>query len=135
VTFSAADGKKLLTTNFAPWVQELDLIVEEIEAPSAMLRLPWSDRLTRHGGAISGQALMAAADTATVLAICAVRGSYVDMTTVQLATTFQRPVMETDVLITATVSKVGRTLAFADITMTADGRLAAHATTVYALLG
>lgn len=135
MAFSTADGTQLLKTNFAPWVQDLRLIVEEVEAPSATLRLPWSDRLTRHGGAISGQALMAAADTATVLAICGARGSYVDMTTVQLATTFQRPVIGTDVLITATVSKVGRTLAFADITMTADDRLAAHATTVYALLG
>jgi uncharacterized protein (TIGR00369 family) len=135
MAFSVSDGERVLKRNFAPWVQDLGLVVTEIEAPSATLRLPWSDQLTRAGGAISGQALMAAADTATVLAVCAVRGAYVDMTTVQLATTFQRPVLGGDVLITATVTKAGRTLAFADIELTADGRLVARATTVYALLG
>jgi uncharacterized protein (TIGR00369 family) len=135
VSFSTSDATQLLKTNFAVWVQDLGLIVEEVEPPSATLRLPWSDRLTRHGGAISGQALMAAADTATVIAISGARGSYVEMTTVQLATSFQRPIVGSDVLITATVTKAGRTLAFVDIAMTAEGKLAAQATTIYALLG
>jgi acyl-coenzyme A thioesterase PaaI-like protein len=39
------------------------------------------------------------------------------------------------VLVTARITKIGRTLAFADIEMAADGAVAAHATTVYALLG
>jgi hypothetical protein len=37
--------------------------------------------------------------------------------------------------VTARITKIGRTLAFADIEMTAGGAVAAHATTVYALLG
>jgi acyl-coenzyme A thioesterase PaaI-like protein len=57
------------------------------------------------------------------------------MTTVQQSSTFQRPVVDTDVLAAARITKLGRTLAFADITMTTDGTVAAHATTVYALLG
>ncbi|SDU73260.1 PaaI family thioesterase [Jiangella alkaliphila] len=103
----------------------------------ATLRLPWSDRLAREGGALSGQALMAAADTATVIALSAARGGYGPMTTVQQSTTFQRPVMGADVFVTARVSKRGRTLAFVDVTMTADGddRPVAKASTVYALLG
>lgn len=135
MAFLTIDGAQVLKRHFAPWVQDLGLAVETVDPPAATLQLPWSDRLTRHGGAISGQALLAAADTAAVLAICGVRGSYVEMTTVQLATTFQRPVMDTDVTITATVTKAGKTLAFADIQLTAGGRLAAHATAVYALLG
>ena len=78
---------------------------------------------------------MAAADTATVIAVAAARGEYVPMTTVQQSTTFQRPVVDTDVVLTARITKLGRTLAFADVTMTADDVLAAHASTVYALLG
>jgi acyl-coenzyme A thioesterase PaaI-like protein len=54
---------------------------------------------------------------------------------VQQSTTFQRPVVDTDVVLTARITKLGRTLAFADVTMTADDVLAAHASTVYALLG
>jgi acyl-coenzyme A thioesterase PaaI-like protein len=63
------------------------------------------------------------------------RGGFVPMTTVQLSATFQRAVAGKDVLVTARVTKLGRTTAFADITMTAGDAIAAHATTVYALLG
>jgi uncharacterized protein (TIGR00369 family) len=135
MTLTAADGNTVLKDNFAPWVQELGLVVEETGDLSAVLRLPWSPRLAREGGAMSGQALMAAADTATVIAVSAARGAYVPMTTVQQSSTFQRPVVDTDVIVTARITKLGRTLAFADITMTAGGSVAAHATTVYALLG
>ena len=135
MTLSAADGNVILKDNFAPWVQDLGLVVEEIGDRRAVLRLPWSDRLAREGGALSGQALMAAADTATVIAVSAARGAYVPMTTVQLSTTFQRPVVGADSLVAARITKIGRTLAFADVEMTADGAVAAHATTVYALLG
>jgi uncharacterized protein (TIGR00369 family) len=135
MTLSAADGNAILKENFAPWVQDLGLIVEETGDRVVTLRLPWSERLAREGGALSGQALMAAADTATVIAVSAARGGFVPMTTVQQSSTFQRPVTGTDTLVTARITKLGRTLAFADITMTADGAIAAHATTVYALLG
>ncbi|HET8661955.1 MAG TPA: hypothetical protein VFM55_23560 [Micromonosporaceae bacterium] len=64
-----ADGNAILSDNFAPWVREFGLVVEEVGARHAVLRLPWSDRLAREGGGMSGQALMAAADTATVYAI------------------------------------------------------------------
>jgi uncharacterized protein (TIGR00369 family) len=134
MTLSAADGNAILEENFAPWVRELGLVVEETGDLMAVLRLPWSTRLARQGGAMCGQALMAAADTATVIAVSAACGEFVPMTTVQQSSTFQRPVVDTDVLVTATLTKLGRTLAFAEVAMTAGGNLAAHATTVYALL-
>jgi len=128
------DGDAILADNFAPWVKDLGLTVEEMGADFATLRLPWSDRLAREGGAMSGQAMMAAADTATVIAISSARGGFCPMTTVQLSTTFQRPVLGKDVLVTARLTKLGRTLAFADITLTSEGAVVAHATTVYALM-
>ncbi|MEZ0064656.1 uncharacterized protein (TIGR00369 family) [Streptacidiphilus sp. MAP12-20] len=140
LTVELAD--KLLADNFAPWVLDLGLRVVTTGERHAVLRLPWSERLAREGGALSGQALMAAADTATVVAVAAARGGYVPMTTVQLSTSFQRPVVGADVLVRATLTKLGRTLAFADITMSPEGpdgtvaehAPAAHATAVYALL-
>lgn len=131
---SDIDGDAILADNFAPWVKDLGLRVEEMGADFATLRLPWSDRLAREGGAMSGQAMMAAADTATVIAVSSARGGFCPMTTVQLSTTFQRPVVDKDVLVTARLTKLGRTLAFADITLTAGRAIVAHATTVYALL-
>ncbi|MCW2864514.1 MAG: thioesterase [Actinoallomurus sp.] len=134
MTLSAADGNAVLKDNFAPWVQDLGLVVEETGELMAVLRLPWSARLAREGGALSGQALMAAADTATVIAVSAARGAYVPMTTVQQSSTFQRPVVDADVIVTARLTKLGRSMAFADVAMTANGSVAAHATTVYVLL-
>ncbi|MEV6172373.1 PaaI family thioesterase [Streptomyces sp. NPDC051954] len=141
MTMTTAEADKILADNFAPWVLELGLSVEAVgghdSAHRAVLRLPWSQRLAREGGALSGQALMAAADTATVIAVSAARGAYGPMTTVQQSTSFQRAVTGADVLIESVVTKLGRRMAFADISMTdaSSGELAAHATTVYALLG
>ncbi|MFD8031049.1 hotdog domain-containing protein, partial [Streptomyces sp. NPDC059717] len=65
------------------------------------------------------------------------RGGFVPMTTVQQSTSFQRAVTDADVLVEAVLGKLGRRMAFADITMTAEGstEFAARASTVYALLG
>ncbi|MGW0706230.1 PaaI family thioesterase [Streptomyces sp. NPDC002643] len=137
MTLTPAEADKILAANFAPWVLDLGLTVVEVEEGCAVLRLPWSDRLAREGGALSGQALMAAADTATVIAVSAARGAFVPMTTVQQSTSFQRAVVGEDVLVDASLTKLGRRMAFADIAMTAagSGALAARASTVYALLG
>ncbi|MFG2756980.1 PaaI family thioesterase [Streptomyces wuyuanensis] len=137
MTLTPAEADKILADNFAPWVLDLGLTVVGTGELHAMLRLPWTDRLAREGGALSGQALLAAADTATVIAVSAARGGFVPMTTVQQSTTFQRAVTGADVLVDARISKLGRRMAFADVTMTAHGsdEPAARASTVYALLG
>ncbi|MFI7699011.1 PaaI family thioesterase [Nonomuraea sp. NPDC049480] len=131
-----ADAEAILRENFAPWIQRLGLRVEEVGERRMIVRLPWSDDLAREGGGLSGQAMMAAADTATALAVAAARGGFVPMTTVQQSTTFQRPVVGKDVLIDVRVTKLGRTLAFAEITLASEGstETAALATTVYAIL-
>ncbi|MFF3935354.1 PaaI family thioesterase [Streptomyces phaeofaciens] len=137
MTMTTVEADKILSANFAPWVLALGLSVEALGDDRATLRLPWSRTLAREGGGLSGQALMAAADTATVIAVSAARGAYGPMTTVQQSTSFQRAVTDSDVLIESVLTKLGRRMAFADITLTAErtGELAARASTVYALLG
>lgn len=137
MTLTPVDADKILADNFAPWVLALGLSVVEVGKDHAVLRLPWSDRLAREGGGLSGQAMMAAADTASVIAVSAAAGGFGPMTTVQQSTTFQRAVVGTDVLVTARVTKLGRRLAFLDIDLAAEGtgQSAAHATTVYAFPG
>ncbi|MEV7982848.1 PaaI family thioesterase [Streptomyces sp. NPDC086519] len=137
MTMTTAEADKVLSTAFAPWVLGLGLAVEAVGEDRATLRLPWSERLSREGGGLSGQALMAAADTATVIAVSAARGGFVPMTTVQQSTSFQRAVTGSDVLIEAVLTKLGRWMAFADVTLRdqRSGALVARASTVYALLG
>ncbi|WTJ73268.1 PaaI family thioesterase [Kitasatospora sp. NBC_01539] len=137
MTISPAEADTILADNFAPWVQALGLSTAATGDRHAVLRLPWSDRLSREGGGMSGQALMAAADTAAAVAVSAVRGGYGPMTTVQQSTSFQRAVTGKDVLVTARVTKLGRRIAFVDVDLTAEGETepAAHATAVYAFPG
>ncbi|MFB6893866.1 PaaI family thioesterase, partial [Kitasatospora sp. NPDC056327] len=73
MTLTTAEADRILADSFAPWVQALGLSVTDTGERHAVLRLPWSDRLAREGGALSGHALMAAADTASVIAGSAAR--------------------------------------------------------------
>lgn len=134
---TAAQGQEILTANFAPWVQALNLQVLACDAGSAQLRLPFDEKLVRVGGILCGQALMSAADTAMVIAISSALGGFKLMATVSQNVSFMRPVAGADVLITARVLKPGRTLVFGEVEMRAAGdeRLALHATTTYALAG
>ena len=60
--FGLADARRILGEVFAPWVQDLNLAVERIEhaqpadvadwQPGALLRMPFSERLCRHGGVV-----------------------------------------------------------------------------------
>jgi uncharacterized protein (TIGR00369 family) len=130
------DARARLGELFAPWVQDLGLRVVSVGGGEAVLVLPFSPRLARVGGTVCGQALMAAADTAMVFAIASHFGEMRPMTTVGQTTSFLRAITDADVQVTARVLKPGRTLVFGEVELasTADGKLAVHVTTTYALL-
>jgi uncharacterized protein (TIGR00369 family) len=132
---SPAAAQAVLAEKFAPWVQALGLTVEAVSAEAATLRLPFDARLVRVGGTVCGQALMTAADTAMVIAVSAALGGFRAMATVGQTISFLRPVANDDVLLEARVLRLGRTLAFGEISLraAASGTLVAHATTTYAL--
>jgi acyl-coenzyme A thioesterase PaaI-like protein len=122
---------------FAPWVQELNLQVQSFEPDGRVtLLLPMSDRLTRVGAMVCGQAMMSAADTAMVLALMALWGEFRPCTTVQLSTSFLKPLARQDGLVHARVLRAGKSLAFGeiDIVGAVDGKSACRVSTTYALL-
>src|SRR6218665_1893294 len=86
----------LLADWFAPWIQAMGLKVESFADGEVSLRLPQNDQLSRVGGMLCGQAMMSAADTAMVLAIVTQLGTRRPMTTVQLNTTFLKPLSGQD---------------------------------------
>jgi len=131
------EGQQILADNFAPWVQDLGLRVERTDEREATLRLPFDARLVRVGGSVCGQALMAAADTAMVIAVSAALGGFRPMATVGQNVTFFRPVVNKDVLVTARVLKLGKRLVFGEIALHPEGsaEASAHATTTYAMAG
>ena len=132
----AAALQDALAELFAPWVQALGLRVECVGERSVVLRLPVTPALARQGGMLCGQAMMAAADTAMVLALIAHFGAFRPCTTVQLSSSFLKPLSGQDALIEARVIRAGKSLAFGEIDIRGadDGKSVCRATTTYALL-
>ena len=122
---------------FAEWVRELELEVRAATDDGVTLALPVRARHVHAGGVVCGQALMAAADTALVLAISHKLRGFRPQTTVQLQTSFLRPVGKDvpEVTVEARILKSGRSLVFGEVTLRLpDGQVAARATSTSALL-
>ena len=127
----------ILHTVVAPWVAELGLRLQAARLGEVELALPVAPKLVHGGGVLCGQALMAAADTAMILAVCTHVGGFKPMTTVQLQTSFLRPIAGDagTAQVLARVLRLGRKLVFGEVLIhDAQGALAAHATTTYSLL-
>ncbi|WP_024512633.1 PaaI family thioesterase [Bradyrhizobium sp. ARR65] len=146
-SFGVDEARRVLTDVFAPWVQDLGLSVEALDheppkdaasdwQPGAILRMAFSERLCRHGGVVCGQALMALADTAMVIAILAANRGYRPMTTVDQTTHFMRAVASSDVLADARVVRLGRTMSFGRVTLlsAADNKQVAMVSSAFAML-
>ncbi len=128
-------ARQWLDDLFARWVRDLNMRVDKAQDGQAILTLPFSQDLCRAGGTICGQALMAAADTSMVLAIGSLSGEFRPCTTVNLNTSFLRPVADGDVSVVCDVIKPGRRLMFGEVQLLgADGKTAAHVTTTYAMM-
>jgi uncharacterized protein (TIGR00369 family) len=145
--FDIEEARGVLREVFAPWVQDLGLSIIDIESdppaaapadwqPGAVLRMAFSDRLCRHGGIICGQALMALADTAMVIAVLAANRGYRPMTTVDQTTHFMRPAAQSDVIADARVVRLGRTMSFGRITLSSstDNKPVAMVSSAFAML-
>jgi len=121
----------------ADYVKRLQLRVETVAPGEVTLTMPVLPELVHGGGVLCGQAIMSAADTAMLLAMIAQLGEFRPMTTVQLQTSFLRPVLRDlgQVTVVAKVRRLGKTLSYGDIDFLTDGdKLAAHATATYALV-
>jgi uncharacterized protein (TIGR00369 family) len=145
--FGIEEARRVLGDVFAPWVQDLKLSIDGFYylpppddaadwQPGALLRMPFSERLCRNGGIVCGQALMAFADTAMVIANLAANRGYRPMTTVDQTTHFMRAAMQSDVLADARVVRLGRTMSFGRVTLSsaADNKPVAMVSSAFAML-
>ncbi len=144
--FDIEEARRVLGEVFAPWVQDLNLTIERVDhtappdaldwQPGAILRMPFSERLCRNGGMVCGQALMAFADTAMVIANLAANLGYRPMTTVDQTTHFMRAVTSADVLADARVVRRGRTMSFGRVTLlsASDNKPVAMVSSAFAML-
>ena len=136
-TIDAATLQATFESLAADCVKRLSLRVESVDEDAVSLSLPVTPDLVHGGGVVCGQAILSAADTAMLLAMIARLGGFKPMTTVQLQASFLRPVprVTASVGVVARVLRLGKTLSYGEVDFrTADGKLAAHATTTYALI-
>ncbi|MEH2488429.1 PaaI family thioesterase [Bradyrhizobium sp. AZCC 2230] len=130
-----ADLSAILADAFAPWVQDLNLSVDDIGSDGITMRLPADARLSRIGGIVSGQAMTAMADTTMVLALATHFGGFRPVATVDIAMSFMRAIKSSDVLCQARVRRAGRSLAFvhAELRGAEDTQVAAVANGTFAI--
>ena len=135
----------LLANILPPWLQDLNLVVEAVESgrppgapadwqPGAVIRLPYSSKLSREG-VMCPQALMAVADTAMTLACAAAWNGHCSMSVIDQTMHFLRPV-SFDVLADARIVRIGRTTSFGRVSLSSavDRRLIGTVSSAYAIL-
>lgn len=138
--FTKADAQALLEEVFAPWVQKLGLKALGEESARHVFLLPAGDDLVRKGGpgggVVCGQALAAAADTVSVLALAMINGRMRPNTTTDFSIRFLRPIAGGPVRIEVEPLSNGKRLAVTEVFFFAEGseKPGAHATCTFAWL-
>ena len=120
-TLESAQAQVSQGGNFGPWIWELKLGIEQVAAEGVRARLPYSNHVARPGGVVIGQAMMAMADTIMVLAICETLGRFATLATISQTTNFMRAAVRRDVIGIARVTKTGRSVAFGEVELFAEG--------------
>ena len=112
---SVAEGQDIIDTKMAPWVKDLRIGVEETSGDGAVLRMPYGDHLARDGGVISGQSMLAFADSAMVVVISSAIGGYRNMATVDMTSSFMSAARNTDIVARGEIVKAGKRMVFGQI--------------------
>lgn len=120
------------TVMFAPWVKQLGLCDFRVEGSKISARLPLDNALKFAAGAVCGQALMAAIDTVTSMAM--MTSDRPTKGTIYQHTHFLRPARDDDFLVEANVLRFGKATAYAEarVTFATSGELVAHAVLEFA---
>ena len=134
MTATREDLTRVLAT--APFQEGYGFRVRACGDGECTLEVPFRPAFERPGGVVSGPVFMAAADTATWLAILTRLGVDDTSVTVDLRTAFLSAARQEDFTCTARVLKWGRRLIYGVAECAAgDGRLLAHHTIWYARAG
>ena len=117
---------------FAPWVKQLGLCDFTVVGHRIHARLPLGDALKFSSGAVCGQALMAAIDTITSMAM--MTSDRPTKGTIYQHTHFLRPARDDDFIVEANVLRFGKTTAYAEahVRFANSGELVTHAVLEFA---
>jgi uncharacterized protein (TIGR00369 family) len=120
-----------------PWAVEMGMAVEEIGQGSCRVRLPYRAQFLRPGGTVAGPMLMGLADFAMYVAVLSAIGRVELAVTTNLTCNFLRRPKPVDVVGDARLLKLGRRLAYGEVSLYSDGEQAngpvAHVTATYSI--
>lgn len=127
ITMESVD--QLYEWMFAPWVKRQRHEILTVEPGFVVMRLPQDPEQQFFSGAMCGQSLMSAIDTAMSIAMMSVESPPTRGTASQ-NTQFLRPASGEDLLVEARVLKAGRTVWYGEshVRLESSGDLVAHAT-------
>lgn len=98
-------------------------VIEAVSPMEITVRLPVAERHLRPGGTISGPSMFALADVSIYLAILAMIGPVALAVTTNCSIDFMRkPAAGVDLIATARLHKLGRTLAVGDVLIQSEGQ-------------
>lgn len=119
----------------SPWVLQMGLQMEHVGGMDSRIRMPLNADHYRVGKIISGQTLLALIDLTMMLTISGHFGGYRNMATINQSTNFLKPISDADIIATGRLLRVGKTMAFGEVLLAADGGApAVQAQSSYALL-
>jgi len=124
-----------LVDSQGPFLRWLGFEVDRMEPGDVAVRLPYQDTLARPGGTVAGPAMMALADFAMYVLLLSLNARAVDAVTASLHINFLRRPRQGDIVAASSMLRMGRRLAFFEVSMFTDGEdePVAHATGTYAL--
>jgi uncharacterized protein (TIGR00369 family) len=133
---TAAEINQLIGTEL-PWAAEMGLTVERIGAGTARVRLPYKPIFVRPGGTVAGPLLMGLADCAIYVAVLSMIGRVELAVTTSLNCNFLRRPKPLDVIGEARMLKVGKRLAYGEVSIFTAGEEdagpVAHVTATYSI--
>ena len=133
ITIAAFDA---ITEKALPMARALGLRVEKIAAGTATARLPHAAQHLRPGGTVAGPAMMALADYVMYAVVLSMVGpERAEAVTVNLNVNFLSRPEPRDIVAEARIVKLGRRLAFGEVTLYSDGKPdpVAHVTASYSI--
>lgn len=124
-----------LSASTLPIADLFGMRVESLGAGRARTRMPFKTALTRPGGTIAGPALMGLADYTMYAVLLSLIGKVEMAVTITLSTSFLRRPRAADVIGDGRMIKLGKRLAFMEVTLYSEGEddPVAHATGTYSI--
>ncbi len=124
-----------LATEHVPFVGQLGIRVETLEAGLARLRMPFRSDFIRPGGTVSGPVQMALADLTMYAVVLSLIGRVELAVTTNLNCNFLRRPRPADLVAEGRILKLGQRLAVGEVTLCSHGEAepVAHVTCTYSI--